>query len=85
MHKAGLSISQQRICQPYGDDQRRGLWLFHLIEPETWAKVVARVNGANSGALYVNESGSITGYNKITKPKNHTWESFSMLFLNSIT
>lgn len=84
MYKAGLSIHQQRICQPYGDDQRRGLWLFHLIEPETWAKVVARVNGANSGALYINESGSITGYNKITKPKNHTWESFAMLFLNSI-
>lgn len=84
MHKAGLSIHQQRICQPYGDDQRRGLWLFHLIEPETWAKVVARVNGANSGALYVNESGSITGYNKITKPKGHTWESFANLFLNSI-
>jgi len=84
MFKAGLSIHQQRICQPYGDDQRRGLWLFHLIEPETWAKVVARVNGANSGALYINESGSITGYNKITKPKNHTWESFAMLFLNSI-
>jgi predicted phosphoadenosine phosphosulfate sulfurtransferase len=84
MHKAGLSIHQQRICQPYGDDQRRGLWLFHLIEPETWCKVVARVNGANSGALYVNESGSINGYNKISKPKNHTWQSFSMLFLNSI-
>jgi predicted phosphoadenosine phosphosulfate sulfurtransferase len=84
MFKAGLSIHQQRICQPYGDDQRRGLWLFHLIEPETWAKVVARVNGANSGALYINESGSITGYNNITKPKNHTWESFAMLFLNSI-
>ena len=74
MHKAGLSISQQRICQPYGDDQRRGLWLFHIIEPETWAKVVTRVNGANSGALYVNESGAINGYNKITLPKGHTWE-----------
>lgn len=84
MYKAGLSIHQQRICQPYGDDQRRGLWLFHLIEPETWAKVVARVNGANSGALYINESGSITGYNKIFKPDNHTWKSFSELFLNSI-
>jgi predicted phosphoadenosine phosphosulfate sulfurtransferase len=84
MFKAGLSIHQQRICQPYGDDQRRGLWLFHLIEPETWAKVVARVNGANSGALYINESGSITGYNKITKPNNHTWKSFAELFLNSI-
>jgi len=84
MNKAGLSIHQQRICQPYGDDQRRGLWLFHLIEPETWAKVVARVNGANSGALYVNESGSITGYNKISKPENHTWKSFAELFLSSI-
>ena len=84
MQKAGLSIHQQRICQPYGDDQRRGLWLFHLIEPETWAKVVARVNGANSGALYINESGSITGYNTIKKPDGHTWKSFSELFLNSI-
>lgn len=84
MYKAGLSIHQQRICQPYGDDQRRGLWLFHLIEPETWAKVVARVNGANSGALYVNESGAINGYNRISLPNGHTWKSFSTLFLNSI-
>lgn len=84
MHKAGLSIHQQRICQPYGDDQRRGLWLFHLIEPETWAKVVSRVNGANSGALYINESGAINGYNDIKKPENHTWKSFSLLFLNSL-
>lgn len=84
MHKAGLSISQQRICQPYGDDQRRGLWLFHLIEPETWAKVVARVNGANSGALYVQDTGNISGYGKITLPPNHTWESFSRMILETL-
>lgn len=84
MNKAGLSLSLQRICQPYGDDQRRGLWLFHLIEPNTWAKVVARVSGANSGALYVQESGNINGYNKITKPDNHTWKSFAKVFLESL-
>jgi len=84
MHKAGLTISQMRICQPYGDDQRRGLWLFHLIEPETWARVVARVNGANSGALYVEESGNINGYRKVTKPAGHTWESFSRLLIESM-
>lgn len=84
MYLAGLKISQMRICQPYGDDQRRGLWLFHLIEPETWARVVARVNGANSGALYVNESGNITGYRKISKPEHHTWESFANLLINSM-
>ena len=84
MHKAGVPLSSQRICQPYGDDQRRGLWLFHLIEPNTWAKVVARVNGANSGALYVQENGNINGYHKITKPEGHTWQSFAELFVDSL-
>ena len=84
MGMAGLSIHSMRICQPYGDDQRRGLWLFHLIEPETWARVVARVNGANSGALYVQEWGNINGYRRITKPEGHTWESFAKLLIESM-
>lgn len=84
MHKAGLTIHQMRICQPYGDDQRRGLWLFHLIEPDTWARVVARVNGANSGAMYVQESGNITGYRRVSKPTGHTWQSFARLLVQSM-
>jgi predicted phosphoadenosine phosphosulfate sulfurtransferase len=84
MAKAGLTINQMRICQPYGDDQRRGLWLFHVIEPETWARVVARVNGANSGALYVQEWGNVNGYRKITKPEGHTWQSFAELLVASM-
>jgi len=84
MHKAGVPISQQRLCQPYGDDQRRGLWLYHLLEPQTWFKLIARVNGVNSGALYINENGNITGYNKIYKPDGHTWKSFCNLLLSSM-
>lgn len=84
MHNAGLSIHQMRICQPYGDDQRKGLFLFHLIEPETWARIVARVNGANSGAMYIEETGNINGYRRISKPDGHTWKSFATLLLNSM-
>lgn len=84
MNMAGVKLSQQRLCQPYGDDQRRGLWLYHILEPETWYKVVARVNGANSGALYIQENGNMTGYNKITKPEGHTWQSFCNLLLKSL-
>jgi len=84
MHQAGLSIHQQRICQPYGDDQRKGLWLYHVIEPETWAKVVARVSGANSGAELVQFNGNASGQVRISKPDGHTWESFSMLILESL-
>lgn len=84
MHQAGLSVHQMRICQPYGDDQRRGLWLFHIIEPETWVKIISRVNGANSGALYVQETGNVMGNIKISKPDGHTWESFARLLLSSM-
>lgn len=84
MHLAGLSPHQMRLCQPYGDDQKRGLWLYHLIEPQTWGKVVARVNGANSGALYIEEHGNVSGYNKITLPPGHTWKSFSNLLLSTM-
>jgi predicted phosphoadenosine phosphosulfate sulfurtransferase len=84
MHKAGLSLHQQRLCQPYGDDQRKGLWLFHILEPDTWPKIIARVNGANQGAMYAQESGNILGNIKIAKPDGHTWESFAMLLLESL-
>jgi len=84
MNMAGVKLSNQRLCQPYGDDQRRGLWLYHILEPETWYKVVARVNGANSGSLYIQENGNMTGYNKITKPDGHTWKSFCNLLLKTM-
>jgi predicted phosphoadenosine phosphosulfate sulfurtransferase len=84
MQQAGVPLSQQRLCQPYGDDQRRGLWLYHILEPQTWFKLIARVNGANSGALYVEETGNIMGYNKISRPEGHTWKSFCNLLLMSL-
>lgn len=84
MQKAGVKISQQRLCQPFGDDQKKGLWLYHILEPGTWFKLIARVNGANSGALYIKENGNMTGYNKITKPENHTWRSFCNLLLQTM-
>lgn len=84
MQMAGVKLSQQRLCQPFGDDQRRGLWLYHILEPETWFKLIARVNGANSGSLYIEETGNINGYNKIKKPPHHTWRSFCNLLLQTM-
>lgn len=84
MQMAGVKLSQQRLCQPYGDDQRQGLWLYHILEPDTWFKLIARVNGVNSGALYIHENGNMTGYNKISKPGHHTWRSFTNLLLRTM-
>lgn len=84
MNKAGVPLSQQRLCQPFGDDQRQGLWLYHLLEPHMWFKLITRVNGANSGAFYIQERGNVTGYGAITKPDGHTWRSFVNLLLASM-
>jgi len=84
MHQAGVKPSQQRLCQPFGDDQKRGLWLYHILEPQTWYRLIARVNGVNSGSLYIHEHGNINGYNKIHKPNNHTWRSFCTLLLKTL-
>jgi predicted phosphoadenosine phosphosulfate sulfurtransferase len=84
MHQAGLTIHQARICQPYGDDQRKGLWLFHVIEPETWGRVVNRVSGANQGALYVRESGNVLGQRKVSKPEDISWQDYAHRLLASM-
>lgn len=84
MHQAGLTIHQQRICQPYGDDQRKGLWLYQVIEPDTWSKVVSRVSGANSGSEFVTFNGSVSGQIKITKPDNKTWKEFARVLVESM-
>lgn len=84
MHRAGLTIHQARLCQPYGDDQRKGLWLYHMIEPETWTRVVARVQGANFGARYAREAGNVLGRVKVEKPESLTWQQYTLLLLDSM-
>ena len=84
MYQAGVSLHKMRICEPYGNEQRQGLWLFHIIEPETWGKIVARVNGANSGSLYSKERGNVLGVNQIVLPEGYTWNRFAMHLLGSM-
>jgi predicted phosphoadenosine phosphosulfate sulfurtransferase len=77
MYQAGLTVNQMRIDEPFGDTQRKGLWLYQIIEPKTWAKMVLRVSGANVGALYSREMGNILGNNKVQLPDGKTWRTFA--------
>jgi predicted phosphoadenosine phosphosulfate sulfurtransferase len=84
MQMAGVPLKHQRLCQPYGDTQRRGLWLYSVLESDTWSKLIARVIGANSYALYAKETGNINGEGAISKPDHLTWEQYSKVLLNSL-
>lgn len=84
MHMAGLSISQMRIDEPFGDEARKNLWIYQIIEPVTWSKFVARMAGINSASLYTKERGNIMGNGAVSLPEGHTWQSFSIFLLNSM-
>ncbi len=82
MYKNGLSIHQQRLCQPYGDDQRNGLDQFRTLEPETWEKVANRVHGVNFGNIYARSS--LLGNMKSEKPPAMSWQQYAVFLLESL-
>jgi predicted phosphoadenosine phosphosulfate sulfurtransferase len=81
MYKAGYALSEMRICQPYGEEQRDNLDLFARIEPETWARMTERVYGCNFAKIY---KGKHVLKGKITKPRDISWEGWARLILNTM-
>ena len=84
MMQAGMKLSQMRICEPFGDEARKGLWLYQVCEPDMWAKLALRVAGANTGALYANEKGAVMGNYSVVLPDGHTYESFAKHLLETM-
>jgi predicted phosphoadenosine phosphosulfate sulfurtransferase len=82
MHRAGVPLHKMRICEPFGDEQKAGLNLFRVIEPETWAKLLDRVSGANFGNIYCNTKA--TGYQTVQLPAGHTWKSYTKFLLATL-
>lgn len=85
MYQAGVSMADMRICEPFGPEQRRGLWLYHVLEPETWSRVCQRVSGAISGARYGHRSGSYFALRTaFVCPSHLSWEGYACFLLKSM-
>ncbi len=84
MYQAGVPLRYMRICEPFGPEQRRGLWLYHVLEPERWAAMCQRVSGAHSGGVYAGHDNQFYGHRKIDKPDHLTWKSYALFLLDSM-
>lgn len=80
--KNGVSIHDQRIAQPYGLMQMNSLDQWSILEPQTWAKVVNRVSGANFAGLY--SKTTLLGQNGTSKPDHMTYEEYTIFLLESL-
>ena len=81
MYLAGKDPLQMRICNAYGESQKQDLDQWRLVEPETWSRLVERVEGANFGCMY-----NRTNMNRLRthKPDDLTWEQYTRLLFNSL-
>ncbi|EBR7912706.1 phosphoadenosine phosphosulfate reductase [Salmonella enterica] len=84
MYQAGVPSRYMRICEPFGPEQRQGLWLYHVIEPERWAAMCARISGVLSGGIYAGQDSHFYGHRKILKPDHLNWEEYALLLLHSM-
>ncbi len=82
MYKAGVPIGEMRVASPFNEWAAQSLNLYRVIEPETWTKLVGRVQGANFGAIY--GSSKAMGYKEVSLPEGHTWKSYTLFLLSTL-
>lgn len=81
-YMAGVPVSQMRVASPFNEWASQSLNLYRVIEPDIWAKLVGRVQGANFGAIYGKTKAM--GYKEVTLPPGHTWESYTKFLLETL-
>ena len=81
-YMAGLKVGQMRVASPFNDYSKDSLNLYRVIDPQIWAKLVGRVQGANFAGIYGKTKAM--GYRKMTLTQGHTWKSYTMFLLDTL-
>ena len=71
-YRAGVPVGSMRVASPFMSEAKSSLCLYRVIDPDCWARLCARVQGANFVATY----GKQLTYHSFKLPPNHTWKSF---------
>jgi predicted phosphoadenosine phosphosulfate sulfurtransferase len=79
-YKAGVPVHRMRVASPFMSESKSSLGLYRVIDPHTWAKLCARVQGANFIATY----GKQLNYHSFKLPAGHTWKSFVKFLLATL-
>jgi predicted phosphoadenosine phosphosulfate sulfurtransferase len=81
-YQAGLSIDQMRVASPFHQSGQENLKLYKVIDPNTWGKMVGRVNGVNFTGIYGGTTAM--GWKSIIKPSHFTWKQYAEFLLSTL-
>lgn len=79
-YMAGVPVEKMRVASPFMSESKSSLNLYKVIDGHTWARLCARVAGANFIATY----GKQLNYNSFKLPEGHTWKSFVKFLLSTL-
>jgi predicted phosphoadenosine phosphosulfate sulfurtransferase len=77
---AGVPVEKMRVASPFMSESKSSLNLYRVIDGHTWARLCARVGGANFVATY----GKQLNYHSFKLPQGHTWKSFVKFLLATL-
>lgn len=75
MAMAGMGITDQRVCPPFGEEPLKGLWTYAQCWPEMWHKMLSRVHGAATAGRYARTD--LYGFGKLECPPGLTWRQWA--------
>ena len=81
-YKAGISINQMRVASPFLSEGLGSLKYYQVIEPNTWAKMLGRVNGVSFAGIYGGTTAM--GWKSIKLPKGKTWKDYLKFLLATL-
>jgi predicted phosphoadenosine phosphosulfate sulfurtransferase len=81
-YRAGVPLEKQRVASPFILAAQESLRLYKAIDPDTWGKMICRVNGVNFTALYGGTKA--VAQKTITPPPGYTWESYMHFLLSTL-
>lgn len=81
-HKAGVPLDKQRVASPFISAAQETLKLYKAIDPNTWGKMIGRVNGVNFTGLYGGTKAM--GWQSIKLPKGYTWKKYMYFLLDTL-
>lgn len=79
-YMAGVPVEKMRVASPFMSESKSSLNLYRVIDGHTWARLCARVSGANFIATY----GKQLNYNSFKLPEGHSWKSFVKFLLDTL-
>ena len=81
-YQAGIPLGRQRVASPFISQALSTLSIYKAVDPDTWGKMVSRVNGVNFAGLY--GSSFAMGWKSIKCPAGFSWKQYMEFLLGTL-